>query len=205
MKISPIWGDSTMKEDSRRVKMTKALLHKGLIEALRDKPLDKITVTEICDFADVNRSTYYTYFSDPFDQIIQYEKSIGEYIRDQLEEALKDDMSKQEKCFTLFSTALTELGKIKDDFKVLVSGKIDLSILKDILNDFWEPVFFSKEGAFEDLNITDRYRFFYSASGCFMMISNWFTEDSVNQISAEELANMLTKFSMNCYNFEYEE
>ena len=87
----------------------------------------------------------------------------------------------------------------------MFSGKIDLSILKDILNDFWEPVFFSKEGAFEDLNITDRYRFFYSASGCFMMISNWFTEDSVNQISAEELANMLTKFSMNCYNFEYEE
>ena len=171
----------------------------------RTESMDKITVTEICDFADVNRSTYYTYFSDPFDQIIQYEKSIGEYIRDQLEEALKDDMSKQEKCFTLFSTALTELGKIKDDFKVLVSGKIDLSILKDILNDFWEPVFFSKEGAFEDLNITDRYRFFYAASGCFMMISNWFTEDSVNQISAEELANMLTKFSMNCYNFEYEE
>ena len=193
------------KAEYRNAIRSKKLINAALADLLTEKPLDKITVTEICDFADVNRSTYYTYFSDPFDQIIQYEKSIGEYIRDQLEEALKDDMSKQEKCFTLFSTALTELGKIKDDFKVLVSGKIDLSILKDILDDFWEPVFFSKEGAFEDLNITDRYRFFYAASGCFMMISNWFTEDSVNQISAEELANMLTKFSMNCYNFEYEE
>lgn len=203
MKISPIWGDCAMKEDSRRVKMTKTLLHKGLIEALRTKPLDKITVTEICDFADVNRSTYYTYFSDPYDQIIQYEKSIGESIRNQLEEVLKEDMSKQEKCFTLFSAALKELSDIKDDFKVLVSGKIDLSILKGILNDFWEPVFFVKEGSFESLDITDRYRFFYAASGCFMMISNWFTEDS--GISADELANMLTKFSMNCYSLEYVE
>ncbi len=194
-----------MKEDSRRVRMTKTLLHKGLIEALRSKPLDKITVTEICDYADVNRSTYYSYFSDPFDQIVQYERSIGESIREQLEEALQDDMSTQEKCFTLFSSALKELGKIKDEFKVLVSGKVDLSIIKEILNDFWEPVFFETRGSFDDLDITDQYRFFYSASGCFMMISNWFTDDSGKSISAEELANMLTKFSMNCYNFEYEE
>ena len=194
-----------MKEDSRRVKMTKTLLHKGLIEALRDKPLDKITVTEICDFADVNRSTYYSYFSDPFDQIIQYEKSIGESIRDQLEGVYQDNMSTQERCNSLFTAALKELGEIKDDFKVLVSGKVDLSIVKGILNDFWEPVFYETRGSFDDLDITERYRFFYCASGCFMMISNWFTDDSGKSVSAEELANMLTKFSMNCYNFEYEE
>ena len=144
-----------MKEDSRRVKMTKTLLHKGLIEALRDKPLDKITVTEICDFADVNRSTYYSYFSDPFDQIIQYEKSIGESIRDQLEGVYQDNMSTQERCNSLFTAALKELGEIKDDFKVLVSGKVDLSIVKGILNDFWEPVFFETRGSFDDLDITE--------------------------------------------------
>lgn len=193
-----------MKEDSRRVKMTKTLLHKGLIDALRDKTLDKITVTEICDFADVNRSTYYTYFSDPYDQLIQYEKSIGEDIREQLMDVLKDKTDKQEKCFCLFRTAMKYLYDIRDDFNVLVSGKIDLSILKDILSDFWEPVFPMVSGNLEDLSITERYRFLYAASGCFMMISNWFT-DNTTGLSVDDLSNMLAKFSLNCYNIPYKE
>lgn len=193
-----------MKEDSRRVRMTKMLLHKGLIEALREKPLDKVTVTEICEYADVNRSTYYTYFTDPYDQLIQYEQNIGGDIRDQLSVVLKDKQdNKQEKCYALFQTALKYLYDIRDDFQVLVSGKLDLSILKEILNDFWEPVFPMKGGSLSALDITERYRFLYAATGCFMMISNWFTDE--NNVSADEMAHMLTKFSLNCYGVEYSE
>lgn len=193
-----------MKDDSRRVRMTKMLLHKGLIEALREKSLDKVTVTEICDYADVNRSTYYTYFNDPFDQLIQYEQNIGEDIREQLMVVLKDkDNNKQAKCYALFQTALKYLYDIRDDFEVLVSGKLDLSIIKGILNDFWEPVFPMASGSLDSLDITERYRFLYAATGCFMMISNWFTDE--NTVTADEMARMLTKFSMNCYGYEYSE
>jgi len=38
--------------------MTKRLMKEALIDLMDQKPLEKITVTEICKIADVNRSTF---------------------------------------------------------------------------------------------------------------------------------------------------
>ena len=42
-----------------------------LLTLLQKKPLSRITVKEICEGADVNRSTYYAYYADPYDQLNQ--------------------------------------------------------------------------------------------------------------------------------------
>lgn len=55
-----------MKQD-RRVKYTKAALMESLLSLLREKPLEKITVKELCERADVNRSTFYVYYGSPQD------------------------------------------------------------------------------------------------------------------------------------------
>lgn len=44
-----------MKQESRRVRMTRKLLNDSLLECLQHKLLDKVTVTEICRRADVNQ------------------------------------------------------------------------------------------------------------------------------------------------------
>lgn len=46
--------------------MTKKLLKESLLELLGTKSLPKITIKEICDNADVNRSTFYLHYSDQF-------------------------------------------------------------------------------------------------------------------------------------------
>ncbi len=51
----------------RRVKYTKLMLKDSLIELLETKPIEKITVKEICDKADVNRGTFYSHYADQFD------------------------------------------------------------------------------------------------------------------------------------------
>ena len=58
-----------MKEQSenRRVRMTKQLLKDALMELLEQKELTSITVTAICERADVHRSTFYKYYTDPAD------------------------------------------------------------------------------------------------------------------------------------------
>ncbi len=52
-------------KENRRKVMTRQLLQLGLIECLQNKPLQKVTVKEICERADVNRSTFYLYYTDP--------------------------------------------------------------------------------------------------------------------------------------------
>lgn len=42
--------------------MTKKAFREVLLELLQTKPLNKITITEICEMADMNRSTFYAHY-----------------------------------------------------------------------------------------------------------------------------------------------
>ena len=49
------------KED-RRVLYTKMFLKEALLELMREKPVDRITPTELCRRAGINRNTFYSHF-----------------------------------------------------------------------------------------------------------------------------------------------
>ena len=48
-------------KENRRIQMTKKLLKESVFELMEQKPLNKITIKEICENADVNRTTFYKY------------------------------------------------------------------------------------------------------------------------------------------------
>ena len=50
--------------ENRRVRMTKRLMKDALLELMETKPFEKIKVTDVCAAADVNRSTFYAYYTD---------------------------------------------------------------------------------------------------------------------------------------------
>ncbi len=50
--------------DIRRVRMTKKLIKDAYLELPESSPSEKISVTDICKVADVNRSTFYMYYED---------------------------------------------------------------------------------------------------------------------------------------------
>jgi len=72
-----ILGVGRMKTEKRdrRVMYTKLLLKNSLVKLLQKSPLEKITVKDLCECADINRSTFYSHYSDQYDlfQQIQYE------------------------------------------------------------------------------------------------------------------------------------
>ena len=55
----------TEKHDNRRVTMTKLLMKNALLELLEQKELSNISVTAVCETADVHRSTFYKYYNTP--------------------------------------------------------------------------------------------------------------------------------------------
>lgn len=65
----------------RRVKRTKALLKKSLIELLKTDSLSRVTVTDVCRLADINRSTYYTHYLDVFDQAFQMKREFFDGVK----------------------------------------------------------------------------------------------------------------------------
>jgi AcrR family transcriptional regulator len=63
-------------KENRRVKLTKTMLKDSLIELLQKQPINRITVKEICENADINRSTFYVYYTDQYGLLAEIEDEI---------------------------------------------------------------------------------------------------------------------------------
>lgn len=55
-----------MKTDAR-VKYTKMMIKNVFLELLKEKPVSKITIKEICDKAEINRGTFYKHYQDIYE------------------------------------------------------------------------------------------------------------------------------------------
>ncbi|MFD1417699.1 TetR/AcrR family transcriptional regulator [Companilactobacillus keshanensis] len=51
-------------KNNRRARYTKKMIQETVLDLLEDKPINNITVTEVCRQADVNRTTFYRYYDD---------------------------------------------------------------------------------------------------------------------------------------------
>ena len=54
-----------MPED-RRVRKTRQRIQEAMLRCLQTTPLQSVTVKAICAEADINRSTFYAHYADPF-------------------------------------------------------------------------------------------------------------------------------------------
>lgn len=71
-------------KNDRRVKYTKLALEESLITLLQKRPIDKLSVTAICEAADINRSTFYSHYSDQYDLLQQIQQKVLQEINDYL-------------------------------------------------------------------------------------------------------------------------
>lgn len=65
----------------RRIKRTKMLLQNALVDLLLEKAVGKISVKELTQKADVNRSTFYLHYLDIYDMLEQMENEFVETIQ----------------------------------------------------------------------------------------------------------------------------
>ncbi len=62
-----------MKKEDSRVRYTRMIIKKSMLEILKDKPVSKITVSEICKKAEINRGTFYLHYAEPSDVLHEIE------------------------------------------------------------------------------------------------------------------------------------
>ena len=174
-----------MKEqtENRRVRMTKRLLKDALLEQLEKKDLPNISVTAICDSADVNRSTFYNYYTSPSDLLREIETEILDRIP--MPPQVLDQRG--EKLLLRSTTAFFDYVKENEKvFRVLFteSGNSGFtSILVDLLCSHYIP-------GIENTNeISSVFIQRYIANGTVGMMREWV--NSGFPVSSEEIAKMM--------------
>lgn len=64
------------KKLDRRVRYTKMVIKESFIALLKQKPISKITVKDICAGADINRATFYAHYTDPYALLREIEEAL---------------------------------------------------------------------------------------------------------------------------------
>lgn len=139
-------------KESRKTLYTRRVLKESLLELLEKKPISKITVKELCDLADINRSTFYSHYKDVGDMVEQMEDHMVESVMRNIDmegitsecqlevfEAIFNELKnnseelelvylnpESRKCFDRFFVRIYEFSSklLKSHFKELDEGQI---------------------------------------------------------------------------------
>lgn len=116
-------------KENRRVQMTKRLLKDSVFELLELKPLNKITIKEICDNANINRTTFYKYYGDQYSLV----KEAEDELLNKTSEFILNINKKNEKVIIL-SEFLDYIKKNADIFRILLNPNSNTDFRYKLLN-----------------------------------------------------------------------
>lgn len=171
-----------MKKEDQRVRLSKQLLRNGLISLLKEKSIHKISVREICDTAEINRTTFYKYYGSQYDLL----EDIETVLLDELSEKITDNPDKQQ---SRLVQILYFISDNKNIFKLLVNNNIDIAFpqkmlyLPEIQKSLSE---FTKREEFAPYS---DYTYEFLVNGGYCIIRKWINQEK--RESPEELADYI--------------
>lgn len=89
-----------MNEMNQRVALTKRLLKEALLRLLEKKSLERISITELCREAGINRATFYRHYELPRDLLTEMQTEFLEEMMKSFREPLSEE--KVEQCYSYF-------------------------------------------------------------------------------------------------------
>ncbi|CQR55580.1 TetR/AcrR family transcriptional regulator [Paenibacillus riograndensis] len=69
------------KKTDHRVRYTKMVIKESLLKLLTERSINKVTVTDICREAGINRNTFYTHYANQFELLSTIENDLYEEIK----------------------------------------------------------------------------------------------------------------------------
>lgn len=113
----------------RRVKYTKKIIKNTFLELLAKKDIKKISVSELCSKADINRATFYRYYLDVFDLL----DSIKKEFETELKQAYAPKDEKENTVLNFSKAMLTVFLENKELVKILFNTNNGIYFLNNIL------------------------------------------------------------------------
>ncbi len=171
----------------RRVKYTKMVLRQSLLELLREQPISKLTVTDICARADVNRNTFYSHYESPFDLLMQIEDELYEEIMHSVERSLS-----ARTVGTFLLEVCQSIEANGDLCRILMSEHGDKEFLKRIMqvaHDWSIAEWSAQPNALDREGMELLYAF--AANGSIAVIEGWIKTGL--QKSPQEIATLIEK------------
>ena len=167
------------KKIDQRVRLTQHLLKNALVQLMQEQHISKISIRAICEFAGINRSTFYVHYTDQYDLL----KKVEQEVLDNLNKYLgKQDLS--DELPISIQILIKVLDYVKENmelFKALLSENCDFAFQKDLVA--LAQIISSQQNQLFDLR-TQEYIKIFGFTGTISMLQKWLN-DGANESPAQ--------------------
>ncbi len=176
-------------KDDQRVKITKMLLKNSLVELMREYPISKISIKMLCERADINRSTFYSHYTDQYDLLKQLEQDVIVELKKHL---TKDAFSRQTpQTLLTMSEILDYVAKNAELFKILLSDNGDSTFHLEIMSLAQQKMI---SDIHNNRNLDERtsaYMQSFAVTGTLTIVQKWLQDGIIE--STERMSELISK------------
>ena len=122
-----------MSKTDLRIIKTKKGIYNALLELMREKQFEEIKVSDICEKALINRSTFYAHFEDKYELLADYINDMKEELAFELKKNTNISSTK-EYYIEMIKLFLNHIEEKKDSYVAMAINNKN-SILSDIIYD----------------------------------------------------------------------
>ena len=166
----------------KRVMKTRKAIHSAMTMLLAKKPIEEITVTELAEAAEINRKTFYNYYSSVYMVAEEMEDEIVERFEETLRKIDFDALLKDP--VTTFNTLARLITSDLDFYENILTNRNQISFLQKIITSLKQRIrllYFNPHSPDSEL---EDYMLEYIVSGLVSVYQKWFTSGRKTDIEA---------------------
>lgn len=160
-------------QENQRIRLTKQLLRESLIDLLTEKSIHKISVREVCERAQINRTTFYKYYGSPYNLL----NDIENVVLDQIETYLNVEENHTMDDARQLSQVLTFLEENLAVCRLLINNTVDSQFAERLLKLPRIQRLLGDQLTGEYQNEEIEYMYQFVVNGGFSMIRTWMNKD----------------------------
>ena len=189
-------GNDTKMADNRRVRMTKKLIKDAYLELLETNPSEKISVTDICRKADVNRSTFYMYYEDPITLRQDIENDLMEQIP--VLSKMPSEITSDEQFVAILESFFTYIKDNDRMFRILITQSDNRVFNRRLI----DAVLLKYHVESQSGNpLLAKYEYVFIISGVIGLLGAWM--EGNYPISARKFSEMVLKMGLKAAEIEH--
>lgn len=162
----------TMAENRKKL-YTRMVLADSLIELMKCKAFEKITVRELCELADVNRSTFYLHYEDIYALLSAIEEDTLAWMYAYLDELTGETPSGDYAILSSLERLFECFVKNSKHLRVLMSEQGDPAFQKRVFNMAYKKCSFSSAYSKLTLPLAEDLHFIFMVTGGIGIVQHW--------------------------------
>lgn len=192
-------GDGNMGANDHRIRVTKLMIRKAFTSLLKQKPIQSISVKELCAAAGISRATFYAHYTDIYDLMGRMEEELMEEVRRGLRKMLEGEPGELS-LLKVTAGLFHSLRENADLCTITLGSHGDKEFAARLLHLGKEYFIEAYRRYFPNATPKQlKYYYAFVSNGCMGLLEEWLTDGMTS--SADEMAAIAESIMMHGMGF----